>query len=234
MKLIVANWKMNGSLKLLQECLDKWPSDSLTNQVVMCLPFVFLRSASAFLKHPFFALGGQDCHPKLSGPFTGDISAYHLQEVGCRYVIVGHSERRYHHQESDELIRAKAQAALNADLVPIICIGETLDQREQGITLDILSEQISASLPVQPASVCVAYEPVWAIGTGKTPALEDIANIHAFLRQSLGDTIPLLYGGSVTVDNHASILDLQNVDGLLVGGASLKINDFSTIIHYAN
>ena len=233
MKTIVANWKMNGSLGLLHQTMNAWQMKPPPNITVLCLPSVFLPTAHDLVHQPNFFIGGQDCHSNLQGAFTGDTSAQHLHDVGCRYVLVGHSERRQYHHESNALVKAKAQAALTAGLIPIICIGESLEQKEQGLTLSVLKEQIEQSIPDdKTANFYVAYEPVWAIGTGRVAALEDIQQGHAFLKQELGTSIKLLYGGSVTADNYASILDLENVDGVLVGGASLKSNDFGKMVQY--
>jgi triosephosphate isomerase len=174
-------------------------------------------------------LGGQDCHMARTGAHTGDISAAMLAEAGASYVIVGHSERRADHGENDAIVRAKAEAALDEGLTPIICIGETLAERDAGQTLQIVTDQLSGSLPAG-AQVVVAYEPVWAIGTGKVATPEQIAEVHDALRTQVGATTPLLYGGSVKPGNAAEIFALENVDGALVGGASLKAADFGAII----
>jgi triosephosphate isomerase len=231
MKLIVGNWKMNGNLKLLQECLSQWQAAPSFNQVVLCLPAVFLEKAETFIHQPNFHIGGQNCHSQLQGAFTGDTSASHLKEVGCRYVIVGHSERRQGHQETNSMVKAKAEAALKADLIPIICIGETLEQREQRTTLDVLKQQLEESVPNHPSPL-IAYEPVWAIGTGKVAALEDIQSVHGFIKHFFNNHVTILYGGSVTVENYKEILSLSDVDGVLVGGASLKVDDFAKMVYY--
>ncbi|RZI46064.1 triose-phosphate isomerase [Candidatus Finniella inopinata] len=232
MKTIVANWKMNGSLDLLNQAMEAWQLKSGTNKVILCLPSVFLSAAHTLLRQPNFFLGGQDCHAALQGAFTGDTSAHHLYDAGCRYVLVGHSERRQHHHESNAMVKAKAQAAVAAGLTPIICVGESLEQREQGLALSVLQEQVEQSIPDNATDFYVAYEPIWAIGTGRVAALEDIQQVHAFLKQQLGVGVKLLYGGSVTADNHAFILSLENVDGVLVGGASLKIDDLGKMVRF--
>lgn len=231
MKLIVANWKMNGSLKLLREGLEKWQNSLSDNQIVLCPPAVFLDHASALIHQKNFFIGGQDCHSQLQGAYTGNTSAAHLKEVDCHYVIVGHSERRQGHSETNSVVKLKAEIAIKAGLRPILCVGETLEQKEQGITLEILKQQLDESLPDNNDFI-IAYEPVWAIGTGKVATLEEIEEVHAFIKQYFKQEITLLYGGSVTVDNYQSILDLPTVDGVLIGGASLKIDDFNKIIHY--
>jgi triosephosphate isomerase len=182
-------------------------------------------------------LGGQDCHTAVSGAHTGDISAAMLKEAGAAYVILGHSERRADHGESDALVKAKAGAAQAAGLVPVVCVGETEAERDAGSTLAVIGAQLDGSLP-EAGEVVVAYEPVWAIGTGRTPTLEQIAEVHAFLRARLAARIGantaagvrLLYGGSVKPSNAAEIFAVADVDGALVGGASLKAADFGAIV----
>jgi triosephosphate isomerase len=184
------------------------------------------------------AVGGQDCHPKASGAHTGDISAEMLADAGASAIIVGHSERRADHGESDALVRQKAEAAWRAGLVAIVCIGETQAQRDGGQTLDICGGQLTGSLPdrATAANLVVAYEPVWAIGTGLTPTVGDIEQVHRFIRDSLvtrfkgeGAKIRILYGGSVKPSNAAELMAVANVNGALVGGASLKASDFLAI-----
>ena len=194
------------------------------------------------LKGTNVELGGQDCHAEVKGAFTGDVSAQMWKDIGAGYVIVGHSERRAAYSETDEIVKAKAQSAMDAGLVPIICIGESLDERETGQTLDILGRQLEGSVPEDGKSkpFVVAYEPIWAIGTGLTPTLEQINDAHAFIRHTLSaivedaaETTPLLYGGSVKPGNASEILAIQDVNGALVGGASLKSTDFLGIINAA-
>lgn len=185
------------------------------------------------------AIGAQDCHTNTSGAHTGDISAAQIRDAGARYVILGHSERRTDHGETNALIAAKITAAWEANLIAILCIGETLEQYEAGQTLPVLYEQLDNSLPkgVTAKNTVIAYEPVWAIGSGKTPSIQEISDVHNALRTHLltlvgsqSNGIPLLYGGSVKPQNAAEIFAIQNVDGALVGGASLKADDFSQII----
>lgn len=206
--------------------------------VVLCPPAPLLPIVGAALAGSRVALGGQDCHAKASGAFTGDVSARLLADVGCRYVIVGHSERRTIHGESDAEVRAKAEAALAAGLKAIVCIGETLAEREAGDTARVLSRQIDGSVPAGATAdtVVVAYEPVWAIGTGKVATTAQVAEAHAGIRARLaanlagGAAIRLLYGGSVKPDNAAELLALADVDGALVGGASLDARQFLAIV----
>jgi triosephosphate isomerase len=181
-------------------------------------------------------IGAQDCHPAPSGAHTGDISAEMLADCGACAVIVGHSERRANHGETDELVRAKAEAAFRAGLTAIICVGETLNEREAGRTLDVVARQLKGSVPAaaQPERLVIAYEPVWAIGSGKTPTSADIAEVHGLIRRELSghlgesaaQTVRILYGGSVKASNADELLRVTDVDGALVGGASLKASDF--------
>lgn len=228
-KIIAANWKMNGTLSFLEECLLYWQNLDLKHELVICPPFTFLSEASRSISSNKVRLGGQDCHEKRSGAFTGNISADQLKESGCSHVIIGHSERRQHHGERNDLIRSKAETALSCDLKPIICVGENLEERENDITFKILQEQIEGCLP-DSQGFLIAYEPVWAIGTGKAASLKDIENVHTFLRELVGHNVSLLYGGSVTAENYKEILMTSNVDGVLVGGASLKKEDFGRML----
>ena len=182
--------------------------------------------------------GGQDCSPHASGAYTGDTSAAMLKDLGATYVIVGHSERRTYHHETDELVRAKAEAALKSGLVAIVCVGETRAEREAGQAIAVVSRQVKGSLPPagKPETMVVAYEPVWAIGTGLTPTAADVAEVHLAIRNLLGDLygaagakVRILYGGSVKPANAKELLGIVNVDGALVGGASLKAADFLAI-----
>jgi triosephosphate isomerase len=208
------------------------------SEVLLCPPATLL-APMAQAAAGRIALGGQDCHPKPYGAHTGDISAGMLADAGAAFVILGHSERRADHGETDALVRAKAEAAVAAGLVAIICVGETEAQRDAGETLAVIAGQLSGSVPAaaSPQTTVIAYEPVWAIGTGRTPTLPEIAGVHADIRARLstrfGAAAPgfrLLYGGSVKPSNAAEIFALPNVDGALVGGASLKAADFGGII----
>ncbi|MAQ85611.1 MAG: triose-phosphate isomerase [Maritimibacter sp.] len=239
-KLAAGNWKMNGlAADLVEaEALAKaFPSPKV--DVLLCPPATLIAPMSAKVGGSAIAVGGQNCHAVESGAHTGDVSAAMLADAGASYVIVGHSERRTDHGETDASIRLKTQAAWSAGLVAIVCIGETLGQREDGETLDVVGGQLAGSLPddCTAANTVVAYEPVWAIGTGKVPTLDQIAEVHDFLRAKLEDRfgaegagIPLLYGGSVKPSNADEIFGVSNVDGALVGGASLKAADFGGII----
>lgn len=240
-KLIVGNWKMNGQLQnantLITAVGDYVRSHKSPCSIVICPPFTLLTSLSGPCRNYEFGLGAQDCHEKPCGAFTGDISAPMLKEAGCRYVVVGHSERRQYHQESDTIIRAKAEAAIAEGLTPIICIGETESEYNHGKTLETIEQQLNACLPLSP-NLILAYEPVWAIGSGKTPSLEEIRQVHQFidkiLRKAFEKPVRILYGGSAKPQNAKEILAIPHVDGLLVGGASLEAQCFTAIIEAAS
>ncbi len=239
-KLAAGNWKMNGSAAALAEVtalIAAHPSPSC--EMLLCPPATLVAQMAWAAKGSALAVGGQDCHPKASGAHTGDISAAMLADAGASHVIVGHSERRTDHGETDGLVRAKAEAALAAGLVAVVCIGETEAERDAGQTLAVIGRQLDGSLPVgaTAANTVIAYEPVWAIGTGRTPTLDEITQVHAFLRDRLrgliggqADGVRLLYGGSVKPSNAVEIFAVPHVDGALVGGASLKAADFGAIV----
>ncbi len=207
--------------------------------MLLCPPATLLAQMAQAARGSALQVGGQDCHPDAAGAHTGDISAAMLADAGATHVILGHSERRADHGETDALVQAKAGAALAAGLTPIICIGETLAQRDAGITLDVIGAQMDGSVPATctAATLIVAYEPVWAIGTGRTPTIPQIAEVHAFLRARLtakigaeASGVCILYGGSVKPSNATEIFAVPDVDGALVGGASLKAADFGAIV----
>jgi triosephosphate isomerase len=238
-QLVAGNWKMNGlaaslgELAALKAALTNAPCD-----ILVCPPATLLAQAAA-IAGGALAIGGQDCSPQDCGAFTGDISAAMLKDAGASAVILGHSERRQYHGESNALVAAKAAAAWRAGLSAIICVGESDAEHGAGKSHPVCHSQISGSVPqaATAANTVIAYEPVWAIGTGKTPTSDEIAAMHAHLRQclieSLGDRgtdIKILYGGSVKPSNAAEILNLPEVNGALVGGASLKASDFLGII----
>jgi triosephosphate isomerase (TIM) len=239
-KLAAGNWKMNGTAAALAEVTALTAAHPAPHcEMLLCPPATLLAQMAWAAKGSALALGGQDCHQDASGAHTGDISAAMLKDAGASYVILGHSERRADHGESSALVRAKAEAALAAGLIAIVCLGETEAERDAGQTLEIIGSQLDASLPkgVTAATLVIAYEPVWAIGTGRTPTLEQIRDVHAFLRDRLTGLIGteaagtrLLYGGSVKPANAAEIFALKDVDGALVGGASLKAVDFGAIV----
>ncbi|MBX9574324.1 MAG: triose-phosphate isomerase [Caulobacteraceae bacterium] len=244
-KLIAGNWKMNGlaaslgEAKALREALD---AEASAHRVALCPPATLIAQMAWALKGGAVEIGGQDCHAKASGAFTGSVSAPMLKDAGATLVIVGHSERRQGFGETDADVAAKAGAAITAGLEPIVCVGETLEQREAGRAVEVVRGQILGSIPDTAAGApfAVAYEPVWAIGTGLTPTLEQIEEVHVAARAALverlgeaGRTAPILYGGSVKPDNAKDILAVPEVGGALVGGASLKAADFLGIVRAA-
>lgn len=241
--MIAGNWKMNclsaEGTSLAAEIAAGVKSKKRDCEFLVCPPFTLLSLVKKSLRGSKVALGAQDCHTAEKGAHTGDISPVMLQDLGCSYVIIGHSERRADHKESSSLVRQKAVAAHNAGLKTIICVGETLEQRESGKALDVCAKQVKDSLPddAKAANVVVAYEPVWAIGTGKTPTPEEVEEVHAAIRavlvkkvgKSEAAKMRILYGGSVKPSNAKSMLSLPDVDGALIGGASLKSADFIAI-----
>jgi triosephosphate isomerase len=244
--LIAGNWKMNGLRASIVE-VEKLASHRTAGAaprctVAICPPATLINAMNRIAAPAGIVLGGQDCHPDASGPHTGDLAAPMLADAGAQLVIVGHSERRADHGETDELVRRKALAGLSAGLTPIICIGETRAHREAGEADAVCSRQLLGSVPDQAADddVVIAYEPIWAIGTGLTPTSADIADMHKRLRGLLvsrfggrGESIRLLYGGSLKPANAAEILHIPEVNGGLVGGASLLADDFAAIISAA-
>ncbi len=242
-KLIAGNWKMNGlreSGAALAGDLAGRATGPFGCDMVVCPPATLLGSVGEALRGSGVALGGQDCHPARSGAYTGDVSAEMLADAGCRYVIVGHSERRAGHGEDDAIVRAKAEAVVSAGMTPIVCVGETEAQRGTGQALAVIEAQVTGSLPVgvDGASMVIAYEPVWAIGTGQTATPADVAEVHGHIRGLLerlfggaaaAGSLRILYGGSVKPGNAAELLAVANVDGALVGGASLDAGDFWSI-----
>jgi triosephosphate isomerase (TIM) len=239
-KLAAGNWKMNGLAASLAEVMALTGAHpGAACEMLLCPPATLLSQMALTVKGTALMVGGQDCHPKTSGAHTGDISAAMLKDAGASHVILGHSERRADHGETDALVRSKAEAAISAGLVAIVCVGETEAERDAGRTLDVVGSQLAGSVPegATAATLVVAYEPVWAIGTGRTPTLTEIAEVHAFIRARLAERIGaeaggvrLLYGGSVKPSNAVEIFALANVDGALVGGASLKAADFGAIV----
>jgi len=241
-KLVVGNWKMNGALATNAALLDRLVSGAGAvergKQLAVCVPYPYLAQARERLAGTPVAWGAQDVSERSAGAFTGDVSAGMIAEFGCRYVIVGHSERRQVHGETDAVVAAKAQAVLGAGLTPIACVGETLAEREAGLTETVAGRQLDEvieSLGAGITRIVVAYEPVWAIGTGRTATPEQAQDVHAFLRTRLaragGGQVPLLYGGSVKAANAAALFAMQDVDGGLVGGASLDADEFLAIGH---
>jgi len=239
-KLAAGNWKMNGTAASLAEfdaLVAAFPAPGC--EVLICPPATLIARMAARPGAGSVAVGGQDCHAKASGAHTGDISAAMLADAGASHVILGHSERRADHAETDAMVRAKAAAAHAAGLVAVVCVGETEAERDAGSTLAVIGGQLAGSVPdgATGATTVIAYEPVWAIGTGRTPTNDQIAEVHGFLRAGLvarfgaeGEAFRLLYGGSVKPSNAAEIFAIADVDGALVGGASLKAVDFGAIV----
>jgi triosephosphate isomerase len=241
-KLAAGNWKMNGlkadGLALARELRERALDAAPKCDVLVCPPATLLMAVADALAGSAIALGGQDCHAEPKGAHTGDLSAAMLKDAGCRFVILGHSERRAEHRESDAQVRAKVAAAQGAGLATIVCVGETLAERDAGETLAVVARQLAGSLPegLDPAALAIAYEPIWAIGTGRTPTVPQVAEVHAHIRAALAARVQgaagvrILYGGSVKPDNAESLLSVADVDGALVGGASLKAADFWAIV----
>ena len=240
-KLAAGNWKMHGVAENLGEVIalaTAFPDPGC--DVLICPPATLVSRMAGVASGSAIAVGGQDCHAEASGAHTGDISAGMLKEAGASHVILGHSERRADHGESNAMVHAKTLAAWAEGLVAIVCVGETLDEREAGQTLNVVGAQVAGSVPdgATPETLVVAYEPVWAIGTGKVPTLEQIGEVHGAIRTALnarfgetvGEGVRILYGGSVKPSNAAEIFAVADVDGALVGGASLKAADFGGII----
>jgi triosephosphate isomerase len=240
-KLAAGNWKMNGlkadGVALAESLAARAAKEPLNCDIVICPPATLLHSLATVLSQSAIALGGQNCHVAPQGAHTGEISAPMLTDAGCGFVILGHSERRTDQGETDALVRAKAAAARAAGLVPIVCVGETLAQRDAGATLDVVASQLHGSLPAELSApeIIVAYEPVWAIGSGRTPSEAQIAEVHAHIRERLHGAVRnpgevrILYGGSVKAANAPSLMRIANVDGALVGGASLIAEEFWAI-----
>ncbi|SIS74516.1 triose-phosphate isomerase [Phaeovulum vinaykumarii] len=239
-KLAAGNWKMNGARAALAEVTALAGAHPAPGcEVLLCPPATLIAPMAEVAAGTPVQVGGQDCHAKTSGAHTGDIAAAMLVEAGASHVILGHSERRADHGETDAQVAAKTQAAWDAGLIAIVCVGETEAQRDAGETLAVIGAQLDGSLPegATAATTVIAYEPVWAIGTGRTPTLEQIAEVHDFMRARLearfgaeGTGMRLLYGGSVKPSNATEIFAVSNVDGALVGGASLKAADFGAIV----
>lgn len=235
-QLIAGNWKMFGlTAEAVAIATPLLEAGALTRDLLVCPPATQIALVSRLLAGSPVAVGGQDCHTETHGAHTGDISAPMLRDAGASYVILGHSERRQNHGETDSLVRAKTLAAVAAGLTPIVCVGESAEERQAGWETAVVGKQLNGSLPDDFAGI-VAYEPVWAIGTGRTATEADVAAMHLFIRQALvrrfgpaGEAMLILYGGSVRPSNAASLLAVPHVGGALVGGASLKASDFLDI-----
>lgn len=243
-KLVVGNWKMNGTRLLNAELLAGIEeAGPFIAEVAVCTPFPYLSEVALSLQGKRLAWGAQDCSGHESGAYTGEVSAGMLAEFGCKFVIVGHSERRAYHAETDQLVADKAKLALKHNLIPIVCVGETLAEREADQTSSVVKRQMSAVIHALGhciSQIVVAYEPVWAIGTGKTATPEQAQAVHALLRSQLhaatpkSDEMKILYGGSVKPDNAATLFSQPDIDGGLIGGASLKAADFAAICRAAS
>ncbi len=241
--LIAGNWKMNGSLESITELMNgiKAGLEEVSNaDLAVCPPAVYLMKVQGLIDGAAIALGSQNICDQASGAFTGELAPSMLKEAGCQYAIIGHSERRSLYGESDELIARRFAMAVESSITPILCIGETLEERESGVTEDVVSRQLDAVIDTQGIDAighCViAYEPVWAIGTGKTATPEQAQAVHAFIRAKLSsmsadvaEKVQILYGGSMNAGNAADLLSQPDIDGGLIGGASLKAGDFLTI-----
>ena len=233
MKIIAGNWKMNGTATALRTMIDALGNIDTNNRVILCVPYTMLG-----LDGGRVALGAQDVSTHDHGAFTGEVSASMLAETGAKYTLVGHSERRQYHGETNDTVRDKAAAALAAGLTPIICVGETMDEKNAGKAMEIIESGVRESVPSDAHDIIIAYEPRWAIGAGLTPTSDEIAAAHKLIADTLNDMgltgTPILYGASVKGNNAAEILSIPNVDGVLVGGASLKPDDFIPIITSMN
>ena len=246
--LVAGNWKMNGSrasIKALLDGIKQGAGEVKAAELAVCAPFVYLGDAQEQLQGSTIAWGGQNLSTEASGAFTGEISADMLLDFGCKYVIVGHSERRSLYAEGDELVARKFAVARAAGLKPILCVGETLEEREQGVTEEVVARQLDAVIALEGVAALsdgvIAYEPVWAIGTGKTATPEQAQEVHRFIRERIGaqdagvaEKVQVLYGGSMKPDNAAELLAKPDIDGGLIGGASLKADDFLAIGKAAN
>ena len=233
-KLLAGNWKMNGDVTAsgeIEAIRDAPPVDA---DLLICPPYPLVPLMTMMTRDTALNIGAQDCHPAQNGAHTGDVSAELLASLGASHVIVGHSERRSDHGETDATVKAKAEAGLRAGLAPIVCVGETEAERDAGQAEAVVIGQLKGSLPDDLASVIVAYEPVWAIGTGRVPSNDDVVAMHSAIRKMLdargGQDVRVLYGGSVKPGNAAELLHLDGVDGALIGGASLKAKDFLGIV----
>jgi triosephosphate isomerase len=247
-KLVIGNWKLNGNfafneqlLRDLSKGIKEVSIEDQAREMVVCPPAIYLQHCSGLLVSAHIHLGAQDISDEISGAFTGEISGGMLKEVGCRYVLVGHSERRVRHTESNELVAKKAMAALEAGLVPVVCLGETQTERDQDLTERVLTAQLQVVIELlkdKAARIVLAYEPVWAIGTGLTASPEQAQEVHRFLRLNLAkfdvdvaSKVSILYGGSVKADNARSLFEMPDIDGALVGGASLNAEEFLKIYY---
>lgn len=242
--IVIGNWKMNGTIDfsrdLLMELSKKWAGIHQA-EIAVCPAYPYLGVASDVLEQTNIAWGAQDISVQAEGAYTGEVSAAMLVDCGCKYVIVGHSERREYHKESSELVAKKFKAAVNAQLIPVLCVGESLDERDSEKTFDVIGRQLlkvveHCGLEVVAKGI-IAYEPIWAIGTGKTASPQEAQDVHSYIREVLGpegDQIKIIYGGSVKPDTAEALFREKDIDGALVGGASLKADDFLSICRAAD
>ncbi|HHY13862.1 MAG: triose-phosphate isomerase [Clostridium sp.] len=244
--IIAGNWKMNNNIKDTQELLKGIKKAALDEsvEVVVCPPYISLYEASKILDSTKIGIGAQNMHWEDKGAYTGEISPFMLKEIGCKYIIIGHSERRQYFGETDEMVNLKVKSALDNQMVPIICVGEDMEQREKGQTVVVVSEQvkkgISGLTPKQALSIVIAYEPIWAIGTGMSSKGEDANKVAQFIRdiikdlfgERISEKVRILYGGSVNPNNIKEYMSQSDIDGALVGGASLKADDFIELVNY--
>lgn len=246
-KIIIANWKMNGllveSMQLIKQLRVYVLEKLVACEIVICPPFTLLRDMAEKIPGTGIKLGGQNCHYEKSGMFTGEISAEMLKDMTCSYVLLGHSERRAHNNEGSELVKKKAKSAIEAKLTAIVCVGETMYERDNDLTKIVIREQLLHSIPenANEGNIVIAYEPVWAIGSGQTPTSEQIELTHDYIRQVIKvelkqfeRDVRIVYGGSTSGDNARSLLSIKGVDGLLVGKASLDVKQFWKMIESAN
>lgn len=242
--LFIANWKLNGHWSFNEEYASAFSEglkgvELVNRQIVICPPSIYLQQMNGLLLDQVIYLGGQDLSDEISGPFTGEISGAMLKELGCQYVLVGHSERRMRHQESNDLVVKKAGVAISSGLKPVICVGETLAQRQSGQMVQVLTEQVEVilrGLDQQLDQIVLAYEPIWAIGTGQTASAQQAQEVHALIRgiiekkdPMIAQNLCIIYGGSVKSNNASELLKMSDIDGLLVGGASLAASEFLSI-----
>lgn len=229
MKIIAGNWKMNGTREMLKNMIDALRGVKTKNHVILCVPYTLLNATPDVA-----SIGAQDVSTHDHGAYTGEISASMIAATGAKYVIVGHSECRAYHGDTNDIVRGKAAAAIAAGLTPIICVGETMDEKQAGKTMAIIESGVRESVPADAHDIIIAYEPRWAIGAGLTPTADEIATAHTLIAETLADMgldgTPVLYGASVKGSNAAEIMSIPHVDGVLVGGASLKPDDFIPII----
>ena len=235
--LIAANWKMNLGKSEIDQFSNFLQSNEFHDRLDVCIfpPSVYINYLNTRIENLPISIGAQNCYHEFTGPFTGEVSPTSLKDIGCKYVLVGHSERRINNNESNLYVQKCTSAAIKSNLIPIICVGETLKDRESGIALDFIEKQLIESIPSSFENIFVAYEPIWSIGTGKIPSSSEIKEMHKHIKQVISskfnNSIKVIYGGSVNPSNVSDILNVNEVDGVLIGGASLNPKDFLAIYH---